>query len=192
MTAALAQCRRWQLAGLELPVAVNVATGCLLDPSFPDQVSQLLVDQQVPTRLLILEITESAIMTNPVRAREILDQLRELGVLLSLDDFGTGYSSMAFLRTLPVQQLKIDRCFVTQMRSEPSDQAIVRAVVGLADNLGLQVVAEGIEDQDTWADLADLGCTTGQGYHLARPMPAADLTVWLRQRSHPVASQIHP
>jgi EAL domain-containing protein (putative c-di-GMP-specific phosphodiesterase class I) len=190
MAAALAQCGRWQLEGLRLPVAVNVAAGCLLDPRFPDQVAQMLAERQVPAGLLTVEITESAIMTDPARAREILTRLGELGVRLLLDDFGTGYSSMAYLRALPVHQLKIDRCFVTQMHDEASDQAIVRAVLSLAGNLGLEVVADGVEDRGTWAALADLGCDTGQGELLGRPMPAEELAIWLAERPSPVASHV--
>jgi diguanylate cyclase len=109
----------------------------------------------------------------------VLDALRELGVRLSIDDFGTGYSSMSYLRTLPIHELKIDRSFITNMREQAGDEAIVRAVLELSRNLGLHVVAEGVEDQPTWAALAALGCPTVQGYHLSRPIPEAEVPGWV-------------
>ena len=116
----------------------------------------------------MLEITESAIMTDPNRALEILNRLHGLGVRLSIDDFGTGYSSMAYLKSLPVHELKVDRSFVTHMRANPSDHVIVRSTVDLGHNLGLQVVAEGVEDEATWQELDVLGCDAVQGYFLGQ------------------------
>ncbi len=150
LDAALRQCRAWQHAGHELSVAVNVSARRLLDLEFPDEVATLLARWEVPARLLVVEITESTIMADPTRALEILSRLHDMGVQLAIDDFGTGYSSMAYLKNLPVHELKIDRSFVTHMTSNTSDAVIVRSTVDLGRNLGLRVVAEGVEDQTTW------------------------------------------
>jgi EAL domain-containing protein (putative c-di-GMP-specific phosphodiesterase class I) len=126
-----------------------------------------------------LEITENVLIADPERVAEILTQLQRLGVRLSIDDFGTGYSSMAYLQKIPLNELKIDRCFVTTMESSRGDKAIVRAILQLAHELRLQVVAEGVEDDQTWLALRAMGCDAGQGYHLCRPMPADAVTEWL-------------
>ena len=136
----------------------------------------------------MLEITESSIMTDPTRALEILNRLHALGVQLAIDDFGTGYSSMAYLKSLPVDELKVDRSFVKNLRHNQSDTVIVRSTVDLGHNLGLRVVAEGVEDQATWQELATLGCDSVQGFYLARPMPAAELAAWLATQPQPAAS----
>jgi diguanylate cyclase (GGDEF)-like protein/PAS domain S-box-containing protein len=185
--AALRQCRAWQDAGRELSVAVNLSTRCLLDLTLPDQITALLEDSGVAPQRLVLEITESAIMTDPTRALEILNRLHVLGVQLAIDDFGTGYSSMAYLKSLPVDELKVDRSFVTHLRDNQSDAVIVRSTVDLGHNLGLRVVAEGVEDQATWQELATLGCDSVQGYYLARPMSAAELVAWLATQPQPAA-----
>jgi diguanylate cyclase (GGDEF)-like protein len=180
---AVGQCRQWQLAGLDLPIAVNVGARCLLDTSFPQKVAELLAAQELPADMLTLELTESAIITDPVRAIEVLSRLQGLGIRLSIDDFGTGYSSMAYLRTLPLDELKIDRSFISHIQSEDGDRAIVRAVLDLARSLDLDVVAEGVEDQETWTMLRDLGCATSQGFYLSRPMPPGDVPGWLAEQS---------
>jgi diguanylate cyclase (GGDEF)-like protein/PAS domain S-box-containing protein len=185
---ALRQCRTWLDAGRDLSVAVNLSTRCLLDLTLPDQITQLLEDTAVAPDRLVLEITESAIMTDPTRALEILNRLHTLGVRLAIDDFGTGYSSMAYLKSLPVDELKVDRSFVKHLRDNQNDAVIVRSTVDLGHNLGLRVVAEGVEDQATWQELATLGCDTVQGYYLAKPMPAAELATWLATQPQPVAS----
>jgi len=185
---ALRQCRTWLDAGRDLSVAVNLSTRCLLDLTLPDQITQLLENTAVAPERLVLEITESAIMTDPTRALEILNRLHTLGVRLAIDDFGTGYSSMAYLKSLPVDELKVDRSFVKHLRDNQNDAVIVRSTVDLGHNLGLQVVAEGVEDQATWQELATLGCDTVQGYYLAKPMPAAELATWLATQPQPVAS----
>jgi EAL domain-containing protein (putative c-di-GMP-specific phosphodiesterase class I) len=152
----------------------------LLDDAFPSEVLAALEHWGVPPHLLQLEITESGIMADPPRARRLLDDLAQIGVTLSIDDFGTGYSSLAYLKNLPVNQLKIDQSFVSQMRHDPNDAIIVRSVIDLGRNLGLETVAEGVEDHDTWNELSALGCDSAQGYYLARPMEAANFVVWLR------------
>ena len=181
LDAALRQCRRWHNAGHEVSVAVNVSARRLLDVGFPDQVASLLATWEVPAARLVVEITESTIMADPAHALEILGRLNAMGVQLSIDDFGTGYSSMAYLKTLPVHELKVDRSFVTQMSSNPSDATIVHSTVDLGHNLGLRVVAEGVEDQRTWHELAALGCDAIQGYYISKPMPVDDLNQWLNQ-----------
>ncbi|GGN09374.1 hypothetical protein GCM10011609_56380 [Lentzea pudingi] len=179
---ALAQCHTWHLTGWDVPISVNVGAQCLQDRTFPEQVAAALHRHGRPPDVLTLEITESAIIADPLRATDVLTRLRELGVRLSIDDFGTGYSSIAYLRTMPVHEMKIDRSFTTNMRSDSSSGAITRSLLGLAHNLELEVVAEGVEDEETWTALAALGCDIVQGYCLSRPLPADEFAVWLRDR----------
>jgi diguanylate cyclase (GGDEF)-like protein len=182
LDAALHQCHEWRQAGHELAIAVNVSARSLLDLGFPDQVAGLLARWELPARLLVVEITESTIMTDPTHALEILGQLNTMGVQIAIDDFGTGYSSMAHLKTLPVHELKVDRSFVSHMTSSASDAVIVHTTVDLGRNLGLRVVAEGVEDPQTLQELDALGCDAIQGYHISRPLPADDLIHWLEQQ----------
>jgi diguanylate cyclase (GGDEF)-like protein/PAS domain S-box-containing protein len=183
---ALRQCRAWQRAGMTLGVAVNLSVRNLLDAEFPDQVRDLLKKRRVDPSLLELEITESTMLSDPVRTKRVLDKLAAMGVALSIDDFGTGYSSLSYLSQLPVNEIKIDRSFVMNMAESDNDAVIVRSTIDLARNLGLQVVAEGVETAQAWDHLSALGCTLAQGYYLSRPVPAAELTDWLRRR--PAAS----
>jgi EAL domain-containing protein (putative c-di-GMP-specific phosphodiesterase class I) len=145
-----------------------------------DQVARLVAQAGVPPGTLTLEITESGVMTDPEAAIAMLWGLRHIGVRLSIDDFGTGYSSLAYLKRLPVDEVKLDKSFVLNMTSDANDAAIVRSTIELAHNLGLQLVAEGVEDQETLELLAALGCDLVQGYHLARPMPADELVLLQR------------
>ncbi len=189
---ALHQWRRWMDEAdpddpTELSVAVNLSTRSLLDASLPEVVQAALGRWQVPAHLLDLEITETIIMTDPARAKTVLTELADMGVTLSIDDFGTGYSSLAYLRDLPVHQLKIDRTFVQDMGGDSDDEVIVRAVVDLARNLGLRTIAEGVEDRATWEQLSRLGCDSAQGYFLARPMPAGEFRAWILGVAGPVA-----
>jgi diguanylate cyclase (GGDEF)-like protein len=169
---ALGQARAWLDAGTPTPVAVNLSTRCLLDDAFPRDVLDLLDRHALPPALLHLEITESAIMADPDKALHVLRLLHQAEIRLSIDDFGTGYSSMAYLKQLPVDEIKIDRSFVTHMTTDPNDATLVRSAIDLGHNLGLAVVAEGVEDQATLDHLRDLGCDLAQGYHLGRPTPA--------------------
>ena len=189
LDAALRQAAEWRRAGHHLSIAVNVSTRSLLDHDFPEQVADRLATWQVPAGSLVLEVTESAVMADPALALEVLGRLHALGVGLAVDDFGTGYSSMAYLKALPVDELKVDRSFVGQMTTSNSDAVIVRSTIDLGHNLGLHVVAEGVENQATWEELAALGCDTAQGYHLGRPMPAADLERWLQQPAPDATTQ---
>lgn len=179
LTAALRQCRLWLEAGLEFSVAVNLSVRNLLDPQLPSQVGELLKRCEVAPQFLELEITESIIMADPIRAMEILSELRKMGIGLSIDDFGTGYSSLGYLKKLAVDEIKIDKSFVKEMAHNEDDTAIVRSTIDLAHNLGLKVVAEGVEDQETLDRLVALGCDEAQGYHISRPIPAPDLTRWM-------------
>jgi len=192
LDAALRQCRTWQQTGHELSMAVNVSARSLLDLAFPDQVAGLLARWEVPARLLVVEITESTIMADPTHALQVLGRLDAMGVQVSIDDFGTGYSSMAHLKTLPVHELKVDRSFVSQMINNASDAVIVRSTIDLGRNLGLRVVAEGVEDEATWRALDALGCDAIQGYHVSRPVPPDDLIHWLeRQQAATQTPQPH-
>jgi EAL domain-containing protein (putative c-di-GMP-specific phosphodiesterase class I) len=182
LEAALTQARSWRDEDLTVPVSVNLSARNLLDPQLPAQVADLLTRCDVDAKLLELEITESSIMSDPVRALEVLTKLDEMGVGLSIDDFGTGYSSLAYLKRLPVDELKIDRGFVMNLTNDKADAFIVRCAVDLGRNLGLRIVAEGVEDAETAAALADLGATQAQGYHFSRPVPGPELTPWLHER----------
>jgi diguanylate cyclase (GGDEF)-like protein len=175
---AAAQARVWLDAGVDIPIAVNLSVRNLHNEAFPAEVAAVLERHRVPASSLELELTESAIMTNPKRAGGVLAQLGEMGINLVLDDFGTGYSSLAYLTQLPVGQLKIDRSFVIGMEGEGGDDVIVRSVIDIGHHLGLEVVAEGIENDATWQRLVELGCDVGQGYHLRRPGPADAIGNW--------------
>jgi len=160
-------------------VAVNFSMRNLLDPSIVDLVARLLERWHVAPAALEVEITESSIMADPARASEVLRRLRALGLRIAIDDFGTGYSSLAYLKQLAVDILKVDRSFVCDMLADDSDQIIVRSTIDLAHNLGLRVVAEGVEDAATGDLLTRLGCDQAQGYYFSRPVPAGELTGWL-------------
>jgi EAL domain-containing protein (putative c-di-GMP-specific phosphodiesterase class I) len=176
---ALRQASEWHRAGHQLRVAVNLAMRNLLDLSFPDDVAGLLDKWEVRPDRLELEITESTIMGDPFRARQVLQRLNEMGVRLSIDDFGTGYSSLGYLKRLPVSEIKIDKSFVMNMTQDENDAVIVRSTIDLGRNLGLEVVAEGVESEEIWRVLERFGCDTAQGYFLSRPVPPAELTEWL-------------
>ena len=183
LDAALAQVGDWRRSGLDLTVAVNLSVRNLLDRALPRDVAGLLERWDVPAGALVLELTESTIMADPDRARLVLEGLHELGVGLSIDDFGTGYSSLGKLKQLPVDEIKIDRSFVTNMALDRSDATIVRSTIDLARNLGLRVVAEGIEDDEVRALLAGLGCDLGQGYLFSRPLEGDALAGWAAERA---------
>ena len=176
---ALVQSRIWSQAGHELPVAVNISARNLLDSGFPALVARLLREHHAHPANLELEITESAIMIDPEKAIAVLIRLRALGVVLTIDDFGTGYSSMTRLAKLPVQQLKVDQSFVTHMTKGSKDAAIVRSCIELGHNLGMTVVAEGVETAAVWNELMMLGCDQAQGYFLGTPMPAEGIEAWM-------------
>jgi EAL domain-containing protein (putative c-di-GMP-specific phosphodiesterase class I) len=187
---AVAQCLAWREAGTPVLMAVNISMRNLLEPELSDSIARVLVQSGLPAGLLKLEVTESAIVAEPERAVQALERLVALGVSVSVDDFGTGYSSLTRLRSLPVQEVKVDRTFVRYLAERDEDLAIVRAVVSLGHDLGLRVVAEGVEDERSWRILQDLECDLVQGYFLARPMPAEAMSVWLRDRMASVATRL--
>ena len=178
---ALGQVHAWSKAGIDVGVAVNLSARNLLDDELPDAVAQLLSTWQVEPQKLSLEITESSIIA--AEAEDTLQRLHATGVQISVDDFGTGYSSLTYLKRLPVQEIKIDKSFVTDMATNRDGAAIVRSTIDLGHNLGLKVVAEGVEDEKTAVLLGDYGCDFIQGFHLSRPAPAGLLGPWLRARA---------
>lgn len=173
--------RQWatlQSAQGPLRIAINLSTRDLLDPYFADRLAGLMREHGVQADAFCLEITESAIMDDPQRAEATLNLLAEQGFKLSIDDFGTGYSSLAYLKRLPVNELKIDKSFVMGMEQDDNDAKIVRSTVDLAHNLGLRVVAEGVENEAILNLLNALGCDEAQGYFVSKPMPAHDFKGW--------------
>jgi EAL domain-containing protein (putative c-di-GMP-specific phosphodiesterase class I) len=178
LRAALQQNCLWAQDGVHLRVSVNISPRCLHETGFADHVVQLLSETGVPTERLELELTETVIMIDPDRALAVLLDLAGRGIKLSIDGFGTGHSSLAYLKDLPVHEMKIDRSFISGMGTESSDDSIVRSCLELAHNLNLTVVAEGVETQEAWQHLRDLGCPTVQGYFLSRPLPASDFIRW--------------
>jgi diguanylate cyclase len=180
LATAVDQLRDWLDQGLHLPTSVNVSPRCLLDAELPDRIEQKLVSAGVPGELLCLEVTEDTVIANHDRAVDILRRIRMLGVRISVDDFGTGYSSMTYLKTLPVDEVKVDKSFVSDMvGGDHRDIAMVRSVINLAHELGLSVVAEGVETAAAAEVLRDLDCDVVQGYHFARPMTPAQLGAML-------------
>jgi EAL domain-containing protein (putative c-di-GMP-specific phosphodiesterase class I) len=159
-------------------VAVNISVHDLLDPQFPAEIREQLRAAGIPEDRLVLEVTEGAIMADPGHARLVLSELHRTGVQVALDDFGTGYSSLTHLRQLPVNEIKIDRSFVGQMLKEESDLVIVESIIGLAHNLGLRVVAEGVETYEAWKRLADLRCDSAQGLLISPGVPITALVSW--------------
>jgi len=185
LDAALAQAAAWRDKGGPLTVAVNVSATDLMDARFPDEVEALRARHGVPAEALQLEVTENTIMSNPESALDSLARLSETGVSISLDDYGTGYSSLAYVKRLPIRELKIDRSFVFNMDTDPQDATIVRSTIELANNLNLRVVAEGVETDAHWTALGEMGAALAQGYLLTKPLPASELDNWIAGRSVP-------
>jgi diguanylate cyclase (GGDEF)-like protein len=180
---AIAQCAVWRGQGLAINVSVNLSARDLIDAELPERFTALLGRSDCAASWITLELTESAILDDPGHAIENLKRLHALGCKLSIDDYGTGYSSLAYLRRLPLNELKIDKSFVSGMARDASDALIVRSTIDLAHNMGLSVVAEGVEDEATLEQLKTLGCDIVQGFFLSRPMAAAELPAWLRGSS---------
>ena len=172
---ALTQCGLWRRSGLDLDMAVNLSVRSLLDSDLPAEIAALLKETGVPPGSLTLELTESSMMSDPVRTADVLERLHDLGTRISIDDYGTGYSSLSYLRRLPVDEMKIDKSFVQSMGQDGDEEVIVRSTVDLGHNLGLRVVAEGVESEADWARLAALGCDSAQGYYLSKPIPASEV-----------------
>jgi EAL domain-containing protein (putative c-di-GMP-specific phosphodiesterase class I) len=186
------QARAWQDAGVQaLRISVNLAASQFRDVGLVDSIRRALEDAALDARYLEVELTESAVMTNPEQSVTILEQLSAMGVLVSVDDFGTGYSSMSYLRRFPIDKLKIDRIFINEIVSRAEDASIVRAIVSLAHSLRLKVVAEGVETAAQLEFLRDAGCDEYQGYHYSRPLPAAEFERLMREsrRSAPLSEE---
>ena len=178
---AVTQCAAWRAIGLPVNVSINLSARDLMNPEMPGRVAALLEREGCAARWISFEITESAILDDPGHAIANLERLHTLGCRLAIDDYGTGYSSLAYLRRLPVQELKIDKTFVMGMALDPSDLIIVRSTIELGHNMGLVVVAEGVEDEATYAELLALGCDTAQGYWFSRPLSPTGFAEWARE-----------
>ena len=174
----LIQYVQWSKQGYNHNISLNLSTRNLLDDNLPNQLSTLLNIYGVAPSIIELEITESAVMTEPENALINLNKLHDLGVTISIDDFGTGYSSLSYLRQLPIHKLKIDKTFVLNMDSNHEDRVIVESTINLAHNLGLKVIAEGVENEAVLTSLRDLGCDEAQGYYISRPLPVEKLDEW--------------
>ena len=186
LESAIDQLADWRRQGLNIGVSVNVSMRNLLDASITERITELLALHNIPSGTLTLEITETQMMNDPARTLPLLHRLDAYGVRLSVDDFGTGYSSLSYLNDLPVHEVKIDKSFILHADADNgSNDAIVRAIVSMSHHLGLETVAEGVEDAATERALSALGCTRLQGYHIARPMPAEDLPRWAAARKLP-------
>ncbi|MFI5305180.1 MAG: putative bifunctional diguanylate cyclase/phosphodiesterase, partial [Nitrospiria bacterium] len=173
------QHRLFHEAGMKISLAVNLSVRNLQDPHLPRQIREILETSGLEPSWLDLEITESAIMINHANALRVMDQLHDLGVKLSIDDFGTGFTSLGYLTKLPIDSVKIDKSFVMGMTTNDKDQVVVRSTIDLGHNLGLKVIAEGVENLENWNQLATFGCDKAQGYYMCRPLPAMLLDRWL-------------
>ncbi|MCC6913449.1 MAG: EAL domain-containing protein [Rhodospirillaceae bacterium] len=191
LEAAVKQLREWLDAGIDVKVAINLSAKDLGNRNLPSDIARLMAAHDVPARNLILEITESAVMQDPLHALDVMKHLNEMGLTLSIDDYGTGYSSMAYLRSLPVHEIKIDKSFVLKLASSRGDEILVRSTIDLGHNLGLKVTAEGVEDAPSLEILKAYGCETAQGYFVSRPIPAdafakfVTTSRWARGRGEP-------
>ena len=175
----LKQIQEWRSKQVSLPIAMNVSAVNLQDKDFPESVAAMLAEYDLPSNLLELEVTETTIMTEPLRAIENIRKLSKMGVIISIDDFGTGYSSLSYLQKLMVAKIKIDKSFVMEMATSEHDEVIVRSIIDLAHNLGLKALAEGVETQYALDKLREMGCDSAQGYFMSKPLPAEQLLEWL-------------
>lgn len=174
---------KWQQDGIDVSLAVNLSARDLIDTELPAKLAEILGMHQLSSDSLSVEITESSIMEDPVRALQTVERISGMGIKLSIDDFGTGYSSLAYLKRLPVNELKIDKSFVMNIEHDADDATIVRSTIDLGHNLGLKVVAEGIENQKVWDILKSMGCDYGQGYFMSKPIPADEFVTWQKNWS---------
>ena len=186
MREALKQCREWRQTNFPVNVAVNISVVNLQDDNLPEQVSECLTASDADPEWLELEITETAVMTDPPHALEVLRKLDQLGIRLSIDDFGTGYASLTYLKKMPVNEIKIDKSFVLDVTDDQDDMVIIRATIDLAHNLGLSVVAEGVASHQAWCVLAGLKCDKAQGFYMSRPLTAPQLTYRLEKHGLPL------
>ena len=188
---AMQQIHAWRIQGMEFPVAVNISAVNLQDRGFPEMVAAVMTEYEVPSRLLELEVTETAIMTEPLCAIDNIRKLDNIGVLVSIEDFGTGYSSMAYLQKLLVAKIKIDKSFVMDMDKGEKDDVIVRSTIELAHNLGLKAVAEGVESEEVWARLKAMGCDSAQGYYMSKPLTPEKFAEWIQSSPWGYALETH-
>lgn len=178
---ALEQCAEFNNTGIDITVAINLSAGSLNDIRMPGEIARMLANSGIKPSMLVIEITESAVMSDPAGALNVLKILDKMGVVLTIDDFGTGYSSLAYLSRLPVDEIKIDKSFVLEMVQDQQAAVIVRSTIDLGHNLAKKVVAEGVETLELWNLLSEWGCDTAQGYYMSKPMPADKLMKWLRE-----------
>jgi len=181
LNGALRQCVRYQNIDSDFTVAVNLSPSLLTNRNIVEVVASAASIWSIDPSSLVLEVTEGAMMMNPQKSLEILNEFHQLGFYISIDDFGTGYSSLAYLKDLPADEIKIDKSFVMNMANDKKDESIVRAAVNLAHTLDLKTVAEGVEDQKTFELLTNIGCDYAQGYHMAKPMACDDVIVWMQE-----------
>ncbi len=186
---AMAQHKTWRSAGYHIPVAVNISAITLHNSHFPEVVAEILTRLDVSATELVLEITESAIMSDVAQAARTVNALTDMGVQFSIDDFGTGYTSFSYIGKLPIREIKVDKSFVFNMLTVNEDAVIVRTIVEMGKNLGVNVVAEGVEDEETWHALNALGCTCCQGYFFGKPMSVVDFDAWLEKAEWPVRAE---
>jgi EAL domain-containing protein (putative c-di-GMP-specific phosphodiesterase class I) len=186
----LQQCQAWNQAGIKTKIAMNLSMWDLQDKRLAEQVPSLLTSYGVSPEQLELEITETAIMTSSPRVIDTLQHMRKMGLWLSIDDFGTGQSSLAYLKNLPVNEIKIDKTFVRNMSEDPNDTIIVQSVIELAHKLGLKTVAEGVENRKTKDMLRHFKCDAAQGYYLSKPISPLELNAWLRNQEKGQSQQI--
>jgi EAL domain-containing protein (putative c-di-GMP-specific phosphodiesterase class I) len=177
---ALAQAEQWYNNQLKIGVSVNLSPSTLLDADLPDVITGLLASSNLPANYITFEITEGSIIKDPGRALDVLVRLAKMGINISIDDFGTGYSSLAYLKKMPVSELKIDQSFVQDMLKNENDEVIVRSTIDLAHNMGLKVVAEGVEEKEIVARLKSLGCDIIQGFYYSIPLSSSDCADWIR------------
>ncbi len=186
---ALEECAFLLSQGMEISVSVNLSSQNLHEPNFETRVKSLLAKHKVPPNFLMLELTETAVMLDPNHAQEVLTKLHEDGIRISIDDFGTGYSSLSYIKRLPLDEVKIDKSFIMDMVNDKDDSVIVDTTLHMSHNLGLRVVAEGVENEDTLNALREIGCDIAQGYYLTRPLSASDLLAWLKSCSFEIGDK---
>ena len=176
---AFRDCADWRKQGIEIKISVNLSAKDLHDPELPDLIAGVAASAAIKPEWIMLEITEGSVMNDPESALEIIERLHRMGYQFSIDDFGTGYSSLAYLKKMPLTELKIDKSFVMDIMNSENDATIVKATINLAHNLGLQVTAEGVESKEIMAKLKDYGCDVAQGYYLNKPLSVTDFNKWM-------------
>ena len=187
---AIMQCAEWQKKNINLTISVNLSIHNLHDSSLMQYIQNTLSKYQFAAENLMLEITEGDIMSEPLRARDTLKKIKEMGIKLSIDDYGTGYSSLSYIKKLPLDEIKVDRSFVMEMTEDKDDDVIVLATIELAHNLGFEIVAEGVHDQQTWERLKELKCDVAQGHYISKPLSATAFMAWLMNKNAEKKSQV--